>query len=373
MKIVFFTMTMGKGGAERVISILSSRLAQQGQETAVVTCLSGESAYPLDGRTALHSLIPFGEYMEKGKLKTFLPLSRQYVKTMQGIRPDVIISFLPEPCIIAALNRRKLGIPVIGSERSNPFLKYRSRLLRMVINHLYSNMDGFVFQTETARDFFGRRLREKSAVIGNPVSQTDIRRLPERERKKEIIAVGRVTPEKNYPLLIQAFHKASAQYPEYRLRIVGRENDSIDLRGLCAGLNIQDKVIFQGEADNPLDYVKQASVYVLSSSSEGMPNALMEAMSIGMPVIAADCPSGGPRALIDNGKNGLLVPSGSVEDLSDAMKKLITEPELAEEMGRNAEKIAGQYPPEHICRAWQEYVEKIIGSSSFGAGRGREL
>lgn len=365
MKIVFFSISMTKGGAQRVISILCNNGLGNHNEMHILTCLEGDSQYSLKNDVIKHQgFLPIDEYKKKGKIKTLPLLCRKYRQVIKQIDPDIIITFLPEPCFIAELCKKKVGKPIIGSERGNPYYRYRLPIYKMLALRLYPKSDGFVFQTEGAREYFDRKLQEKSVIIGNPVSIPDqFRQLPER-RVKEIVSVGRFTPEKNYPLLLKAFQKVAEQADDFALKIYGKVDESLKLAELSKDLGIEDKVFFMGQVDDILDRIRNASVFVLSSMSEGMPNALLEAMAIGLPVVATDCPSGGPRQLICNGENGLLVPNDDVDALADAILKIIGDVDLNNKLSENALKIAYEYSEDKICNQWKEYIDKVLQENS---------
>lgn len=204
----FFTMSMNKGGTERVVSILCINGLGEDNEMHLFTCLRGETQYLLKDDIITHEdFIPLREYRKQGKIKTFPVFCREYMKAMKQIDPDVIITFLLEPCFIAEFCKKKVGRTLIGSVGKNPYFQYRLPVYKALVSWLYPKSDGFVFQTEGAREYFGRKLQKKSTVIGNPVSIPDeLRQLPEK-RVKEIVSVGRFTSEKNYPLFLKAFQK----------------------------------------------------------------------------------------------------------------------------------------------------------------------
>lgn len=358
MKVLFFTMHMARGGAERVISTLCNGAFGKCCEPYILTVIKGKSDYELSRHVKLYGLIAQENYLHKGKIKTLPEACRKYYAFVKKRKPDIIICFLPEPCFIAGLYREKLGIPIIGSERGNPDDEFKNPLYRIAGNWLYAKADGFVFQTEGARDFFCSRVRGKSAIIGNPVAYEKLPDVPVAERKKEIVAVGRFAPEKNYPLLIRAFAKAVKCRPGYKLRIFGRYREDDEAVQLIHRLGLSGHVFLEGEVENVREKIYRSYAYVLTSLSEGMPNALMEAMAAGMPVIASDCPSGGPAALIKNGVNGLLFENGNEDAAARAIIRLIDSPQLAERLGAQAGKIQDEYAEAKIADMWTRYIRK---------------
>lgn len=361
MRIVLFAMTMNKGGAEHVISTLCNFGIKKNHEMHIVTCIQGDSAYELDAKVIKHDgFITFDEYKTRNKLLTLPTLCNRYMDLMTQIDPDIIISFLPEPCMITELCKKKVGKPIIGAERSNPYFQYRSFVYRILVETLYPRSDGFVFQTEGAKAFFSKKLQEKSVVIGNPVSIGSSTIRVDENRKKEIVSVGRFVRQKNYPLLIKAFRLVLEKQPDYVLKIYGKVDEALGIRELCKELGISDRVYFMGQVDHVEEQIRDASVYVLSSISEGMPNALMEAMALGLPVVATDCPSGGPRQLITHGENGLLVRNDDEEALASGVLRILDDEKLAQKLSTNAKKITDEYSIDKICVQWMNYIEKVM-------------
>ncbi len=360
MKIVFVGMTMGKGGAERVISTLCNRWKRTEDELCIVTCLDGDSSYPLREGVTHQSLIPASDYYTLGKKKTLGPIIRRYREAMKELKPDLIITFLTEPCIVAALSKRHVKAKVIGSERSNPYYQYRSRLMKTAVNWAYGKLDGFVFQTKGAKAFFGKKVQKKSVVIGNPVNESVSALQATRRNPTELVAVGRFTPEKNYPMLIEAMERVVAAGQRPMLHIYGRVEEKLGIGALIAEKNLENYVVFEGERDDVHQKIRDAGLFLLPSKSEGQPNALMEAMAMGMAVVATDCPSGGPAELIRNGVNGLLVENENAQAFAEAILRLLTHPEEAESMGKQARKTMEAYTVDAICDRWSQYIEDVL-------------
>lgn len=359
LKILFFTMAMHRGGAERVISTLCNGDMASKHQLYLLTVLKGRSEYKLNKKVWYHGLISSKKYFEKGKWKTFPVVCLRYFKYVQRIKPDMIVCFLPEPCFVAGLFRNILQIPVIGSERGNPYYQFKSPVYKILGNWLYGRADGFVFQTEGARSYFSPRIYRKSVIIGNPISKEPIPDVKLSGRKKEIVAVGRFAPEKNYPLLIRAFAEIIKIHPEFKLIIYGKyEEGNKDVK-MIKELGLTEHIILAGQVEKVKQHIYNAYAYVLTSLSEGLPNALMEAMSAGLPVVATDCPSGGPKQLIRNGKNGLLVENNNEKAVVQALLTLVEHPALAQRLGDEARKIQDEYSEEKVSRIWIQYIEKV--------------
>lgn len=354
---MFFTMTLAKGGAERVLTTLCNNW--KNDEVSIVTCLSEESPYVLNETIKKYELIDKEEYKKKGKIGTFFKICSEYKQIANLIKPDVVISFLPEPCIVSKLMNKSVKSILIGSERGNPYYQYSS-VEKLLMNYIYGHMDGVVFQTDGARKYFNNRVQQKSVVIGNPIDKGVFASGERMPKTNEIVSVGRFTPEKNYKLLIQSFKDVVIAHPEVVLHIYGRIDKSLGIQELIEEQGLSNSVVLEGEVDNIQDRIRNANAFVMSSKSEGMPNALLEAMALGLPVISTDCPPGGPRELIENEMNGLLVQNENAKELSDAIIRIIEDESLAANLGKNASKVINKYSTDVVIDKWNDYIQSMI-------------
>lgn len=181
-----------------------------------------------------------------------------------------------------------------------------------------------------------------------------------KERENVIVSVGRLVEQKNQKVLINAFSKIAKKYPEYKLKIFGEGNLREELQKQIDDLNMKDKIYLCGVCDNIKEQLEKAKIFVLPSNYEGMPNALIEAMASGCSVISTDCPCGGPRELIENNKNGILVPVNNEQELSNKIEYLIKNEEKAKIMGENAKKVQEKLNPDNILKQWENYIIKIL-------------
>ncbi len=359
MHIAFFAMSLNRGGSERVIVNLCNECLVKRHKVTIITCLSDDACFKLDGQI-VHRKIDKNEIQRKqNKAQRFLRRRKGFEETVKKIHPDIIACFLPEPSFIALSLKKSFQIPLIVSERADPSLEYRALIYRIMIKVLYRNGDGFVFQTEDAKKYFDSGIQLKSVIIPNSLSPDAMRTPYMGERNKEIVAVGRLVSEKNYPMLFHAFQKIADDFPDYVLRIYGEGELYSDLEHLIAALGLKERIFLMGRKDHIFDLISQSALFVLSSAHEGMPNALMEAMALGLPVISTDCPCGGPRSLIRNGYNGILVENDNAEVMADGMRQILSDLDFAEELARNARGIAQMLNPEKINKQWEDYICKI--------------
>ncbi len=355
--LMIVTRSMRAGGAERVIAQLVKYLDQMKIQCFIVTVDDAEVFYDLPPGIKIYPIGKKSPKLYKDKILKYKAVRRLAL----CLRPDLVLA-LPEDIgvyVIPALLFTR--IPVVVSERNNPWMMPWKKETRFLRRLFYPLGAGFIFQTERAAGFFPVRIRKKGIVLPNPL---DLERIPPPwadQRLKEIVSSGRLEEQKNFPLIIRAFAKFYPQHPDYVLKIYGEGNLREELKILAVSCLPQGAYSFPGSTRELLEKIRGAAMFVLSSDYEGMPNVLIEAMSMGMPVIATDCPSGGPASLIDNGQNGLLVPVNDEEALVEAMLRLAESKELAAMLGTNALLIKKRLDAVVVVEQWRKYLDGVIG------------
>lgn len=366
MKVLFCIDSLTKGGAERVICNLSNYLIEH-NDVSIVTLNTCTPEYLIDKKIELASLennktIIYENEKNNVIKKVLLMMKRIRLmkKQIKKINPDIIISFLPYTSFITLLANKKLNKKVIVSVRNDPKIEYESKIYNFLMKKLYPKANGFVFQTKDAKKYFDEIFDFDYEIIPNPINPDFVCKPFNGKRKMEIVNVGRLYHQKNQKLLIEAFSKIADKYPNYKLIIYGEGIERNNLQHQINELNLTNKVILYGNVSDIKEKIYESSLFVLSSNFEGMPNALMEAMALGLPVISTDCPCGGPKFLIKNNESGILVPINDVEKMANAMDKILSDNKLAKKISKNANKIGEQLSPNIINKKWEEYILKIL-------------
>lgn len=255
-----------------------------------------------------------------------------------------------------------MKIPVLISIRTDPVGHYDAGSDKIQIPLLFPRADGCVFQTEGAREFFAPRLQKNSRIILNPIHEKYIGVPIPEKRSKTVVQSGRLVDFKNQPMLIRAFVKVHEKHPDYDLKIYG--GDSFDgtkeiLENLIEENKAWDYIRLMGASDSLEKDLADAALFAFTSDWEGLPNALMEAMALGLPIVATDCPCGGPGTIMTNEKDGILIPIKDEQALVDGMNRLIENPELAERLGAEARKIADRANGHAVYEQWRDYIEEL--------------
>lgn len=355
----------GSGGSDRVVSLLANEFVARGW-TVDILALTGD-------RTVERDLSPEIDIRFERPVRAKVKLLQVGLRMLRGAglvrsyirkHPEaVIVSFIAwvNICTIAgAMGTR--GGPIVLSERTDPASDPSLSIARRVRNACYRRADALVFQTPDARDYFSGIANATSQVISNPVSPG----LPEWKPDEgivEIVTAARLETEKNIPMLINAFAPIVQDHPDARLRIYGHGKIRDQLQALIDDSGLRESTILEGYTSDVHTRLSQASMFVMSSNFEGMPNALLEAMSMGMPVISVDCPIGGPRMLIDDGENGILVQPDDIASMSRHMRRLIDNPEIARALGEKAASTRDQHSISHIADAWEQLFGTVAGAA----------
>lgn len=361
--LVFVTLSLTKGGAERVICNMCNEYFADRYRVTIVSLMAAEPEYRLDKRIRLIRLDRRQEQYRQNPALRFLRRRRALRRVLRGFAgegsaPAALVSFLPEPNFIAASLSAGFDFPVILSVRNDPVREYGSKLRRALMKRYYPRAQGYVFQTEQARAYFSfsRHITENSAVIPNPLGREFIGSRPSCCRRKEIAVVGRLEQQKEPLLLLAAFERLHRRFSDYRLVFYGEGSLKERIERESAERGLAEAVVLKGNVDRIREAVRDAALFVLSSRYEGMPNALMEAMALGVPCVATDCPCGGPAYLIRSGENGLLVPVGEEEALADAMAYVLEDSARAQKMGERAQDIIKKLDPDTIYESWERFL-----------------
>lgn len=361
MKIGFLINDLSSGGAERAAVSLSNYFAEHGNDVEIITFKDNEAFYSLNEKVGV-SCAGFDEIAHTASFKRLVGTVKRMFRLRSLVKSkhlDCLIGMSFSMTWYAVFAAAFTSTVAVGTERNNPY-KYKATKFNTIMRKLFYHLcGGYIFQTEKSSKFFTEKLKGRDAIIPNAIFNEQIYELqPPEKREKVICAVGRLTQQKRFDLLIEAFAKIADRLPDYKLVIFGEGELRNELEAQCEKCGLKDRVILAGANPQAVKLVNRTSVFVLSSDLEGMPNALMEAIAMGVPSISTRCDMG-PEELIEDGVNGLLVNTGDSEALAAAIEKVITNPELAEKLSKNGRKMIKTHSIEAISEKWLDFLKKI--------------
>lgn len=356
--VVFVTGSLTGGGAEKVISILASQCAEMGADVDMVILRERKRAFALSDKVKCHQL--------HSKWKSMQVIDRilQLRRILREKEKCTIIPFLPIITLYVLIANIGLGHRVVTSERADPrrsiFAKgcaMKDRIGSFLMRRLglYGLCDHMVFQTPDAQACYGRWIRKKSSLIPNPLDTTV---LPEPcgAREKWVVAAGRLSEEKNFPMLLRGFAAFYQMYPEYRLTIFGEGKQRAELEALVKELGLDGCVDMPGFVDHLSQRIARAGIYVSTSNHEGISNSMIEALGMGIPAVVTDCPVGGARMFVHTDENGILIPVEDQQAFVNALCRIASDEAYAKRLSQGAAELRKELAAEQICRQWLALV-----------------
>ena len=363
MRLLLIISNLQLGGAERLLAHMANYWSSRGHDVTLLTLAEiGTDLYKVNPgvrRIGLGLRAPSASSVEavKRNIQRVLAIRR----VVRAAKPNVVISFLDIVNVLTLMATIGIRIPVIVSERTEPRQHVIGRVWQGLRNLFYGQAKAIVVQTESvgqwARDI-ARRC--PVAVIPNFVdipSDPVIPKSDARAQGFQIVGMGRLRHEKGFDLLIEAFARCARRNKDWTLSILGDGDEGPKLESQATSLGIRERVHFLGLVVDPFPLLRTADLFVLPSRYEGFPNALLEAMAVGVPVIATDCPSG-PRDIVRSGYDGLLVSPENVDALEIAMERLMKNPEERRRLSRRAPEVHARFSKESIMREWDAVISE---------------
>jgi len=351
MKILFVISSIGIGGEQRVASILTNYFIEKGSLVDIVAFEKNTKAFNFNEKININLV-----KNSKGITKNI----NRIVKIRQLIKNgnyDIVIGFAVIPSILCSIANIGLNTPVVVCERNDPdvYPKY----WKIIRGWAYNFAQGAVFQTTDAMNYFDRKYFKKRIVIHNPIELDNLPRLTHGSKSKVIVNTGRLALAKNHELLIQAFSKIAKDFDEYILEIYGDGPLKESLLDLVNELGMRKRIVLHEATPDVLEKIKESEIFVLSSNNEGFPNSLAEAMAMGIPCISTNCRIGGPKEMIVNNKNGLLIDVNDLEGLENAIRKLIVNQEFRDTISKESYKIREKLDSEIIGSNWMGFLNNL--------------
>lgn len=383
MRITFVGFNLWCGGAERAMSNMANYWAKKGWEITILTLIQNRQplCYDLHPDIEYHDLGYF-EYSGEPDAEISLSLAKETAlaepsdaeravleeelgrlamlrRAIIKSRPQAVIAFQHSLNVRVLLATRGLNIPVIVSERSTPpheIIKQTGwALLRL---RLYPTATCLVTLTEEALSYFPEAVRGRGRVIPNLVLSPAAAGNGNEKRNgngKVLMAMGRLAPVKGFDLLLRAFALVAREHPSWSLEIWGEGLMRTELGSLAAELGITERVRLPGFTKHPHATLRRADLFAMSSRYEGFPNALCEAMACGLAAVSFDCP-GGPRNIIRDGVDGVLVEAGSVTAMAASLNRLMGDEAERNRLGVRAREVVKRFDAEKIMAMWERLI-----------------
>lgn len=359
-KILILIPRMGGGGAERVVSIIANNLCDK-YDICITTLVSKESFYELKPQIRLESAC--FEINRASKLTRLVSMGSNFISSIsyvkefiKGYEPDIVFSLLEEMDIVSYLATKGLkGFKRINSERNDPH--GRSTKLQMLLERIYRKTDMLVCQSQTVSDYYCRVMRK--TVIPNPV---DFHKYPEKVAEAaypRIVGVGRLREQKNFIMLEKAFAKIADQFPDVTVTVYGEGPDRQLLESEIKKDHLIGRFNLPGESRDILNEIKDAAVFAFPTNFEGFPNALVEAIAMGIPVVTTDFATGVAKEIVDESV-GIVVPVGDVDAFSVGLEELLSNKEKRNRIRKEASKAVEPFAMEKVIQAWDELFQTLL-------------
>ncbi len=361
-KIAFIINSLTLGGAQRVIVTLANNFIETYQVT-IITFINEDPFYKLNKDIKIISccdtLKPSSNPIQA--LQSNYSLFKRLNYIVKTEKFDILIGFMTTANVLTTLVGRLNGIPVIISERTNPYHQKLPKLWKLLRTISYRYADKLVVQTQMIKQYFEGKIPEnKLAILPNPLSieLTNNRILNNyTQRKNIILSVGRLTKSKAHDVLINAF--AQTDNKDWELWIAGDGPEFSELLISITELKLSEKIKLLGLVKDVSSLYNSSKIFAFSSTYEGFPNALIEAMHFGLACVSTDCPTG-PSELIVDGENGYLVPVNETNEMATKLNLLMKNNSKIVSFGKKSVSTVQRYEEENVVKKWTKIINNLI-------------
>jgi len=359
-KIIFIIPSLTSGGAERVVTTLANELVQD-FDVKIIQLYKSQPFYKLNKNIKLdHCRESFDpNFTIYRSITNHFFMVRNIYKILKH-HSDVTIGFTTTSNIYTVIASRLLKKPCIISERNNPSYSISNKYWNFIRKKIYPFADKIIVQTEDIKKYYLKTIgSDKLKILSNPIDPELTKHRNDNVIQKEniILNVGRLNEQKNQELLIKAF--SNIPHIGWKLLIVGEGNQRKLYQKIIIELSEQENIRLLGRINSIHEEYSKAKVFAFTSNYEGFPNALIEAMYFGLPCVSTDCPTG-PSELIEDNKNGFLIPMNNQKILEKKLTKLMNDEKLRKIFGENAKSRASVFEASIIADKWRDLITDLI-------------
>jgi glycosyltransferase involved in cell wall biosynthesis len=361
MRIVVVIPHLGLGGAERVCTLLCNCWAELGHSVSAITfeAWGAKPFFGLDQRVKQHHANALNS---ASSLPVRIAVNARRLwrlrSSLRSVRPDVIVAFMTEASVVTVVAALGLGIPVVVTERNQPDRPGLGTIRRLARRLSYPLASAMIVQTNEIACWARARFRLPVHVLPNPVQNSPIERITKRDDGQVIVAAGRLVHQKGFDILIDSFARVAESHPMWQLVIYGTGPEQHRLEAQIERLSLNGRVSLAGLTNDIEGVLKGADLFVLASRFEGYPNVLLEALSLGCPVIASECP-GGTSEILEKGRHGLLVPVGDVTRLAQGLDRMMSDTALRAHYAAHGPQAVAHLSLEAVGSRWLELLGSI--------------
>lgn len=368
VRIVIISSSLRCGGAERSVVLQAQGFLQRGHHVTLVTLSSNATDFyrmPTGVERVSLDLMKNSSTIFHGGWNNLRRL-RALRRVIIGARPNVVISHLDQMNVLTCLALNGTSHPVIAIEHYDPTTLSRGWFWQLLRRLTYPKAARVVSVSRGIDRCFTWLTESQRAVVHNPLAWVngDTKSLPLEMpvNNKYVVAMGRLTHQKGFDLLLLAFSKLAKQYPDWVLLILGEGELKRALITQASELGLTGRVRFAGLVADPFPVLRNSNLFVMASRYEGFPYVLLEAMASGLPVVYTDCPSG-PSEIITHELNGILVPNGDVDALSKAMDRLMNSAEERGRLAAKAPEVRQRFGIEKIMDQWETLLTEVLAAA----------
>ena len=330
------------------MALLANSFCERGYDVEIVCINKHVVFYPLLEGVKVH-------FAEDEVGSSYFRKTIWLRKHIKNDRPDIVIAFMLEVFCMTLFALIGVDVPVISSERIDPhFFGKAKGVMRWVLLRRTTHL---VVQTQQIKSFYSEALQKRTSIIPNPVTDK-VFKLSPAVKQDRLIAVGRLAYQKNYPMMFEAFKRLMNEFPSYSLVIYGDGPQREELESLIASSQLQERVLLAGKTEKIIEEMNNSRAFLMTSDYEGMSNAMLEALCVGLPIITTDV--SGAKDLVEDGVNGFVTKPRDVGEFAKAVSLVLSNKVLIEQMEINNKNKAKAYHKNHIVDQWESLIHQIV-------------